>query len=115
MIDPYTELERRIAGLDVVLDIKGLLLDGGLAAERKRRTAARQIERHEVRREVRIRRQSGKAAAAALYRACQAGVWRRIAEDIEAWRIKSRVCKADRETLGELRRADRGAHLDVVG
>ena len=48
MIQPQAELERGVPGLDVVLDVGGLLLDRAACAEGERRAAARQIERQQV-------------------------------------------------------------------
>ena len=48
VIKPQAEIQRRVAGFDVVLDVRGLLLDRERLVVRERRSAVRQVERGEV-------------------------------------------------------------------
>ena len=70
VIDAQAELETGVAGLDVVLDVGGLLLDRGGLRVRERRSASGEVERPEDRIEVGVRRQ----AAGALPRTSDRGV-----------------------------------------
>jgi hypothetical protein len=62
MIESHPELEGGIARLDVVLDVRRLLLDGGVRVECELLTAASQIEREETGIEIGVRQERRQAA-----------------------------------------------------
>jgi len=67
MIEPEAELEAGVAGLDVVLDVRRLLLDRRRLRVLERRPAARQIVRSQARIVVRAWAFSANSAEVNLY------------------------------------------------
>ena len=110
VVETEAELEGGVPRLDVVLDVRRLLLDGRCLSVGERRSPARQVEGQQIRIEIRIDLQPCLALADGPERRVLG--W--IAVGVETRRVDRRIGEPDRKVLVQLRGADGAADLEVV-